>query len=240
MVPGVRVSVNELRPTTRFNDLHEDLQKAIEFVDNFILQQIDLQGQCAVYTDHIDQMCQQMPPDVDYCTKTLNTMQQALENDAESIAFARGLVKSDAADAKLSFKAIQNLRMPQPSHQSGLWNASAVSQSLGPFFPEDDVDDGATRNIVDFFSKQADDMSKILHTYNRNITEVETYLKGVESNTMQQMEQITSSRGRDGVQRNAGDQVRELAHVLREFGHAIENVAANVSSTRDIVQEVTS
>ena len=122
-IPGVRIlDINQLRSTTRFNDLHEDLQKVIESVDNFILEQARYQEECAQHTEQIDQKCLQMPPDVEYCTKTLDTMQHALENDAESIAFAKGLVRVDVADAKLSFKTIQNLKLPQQFHQSGMWN----------------------------------------------------------------------------------------------------------------------
>ncbi|CAD6564003.1 MAG: hypothetical protein ASARMPRED_002633 [Alectoria sarmentosa] len=238
-VPGVRIlDVNQLRSTTRFNDLHEDLQKVIEYVDNFILGQIRCQEECAQHTEDIDQKCHQMPPDVEYCTKALDTMQQVLENDAESIAFAKDLVKGDVADAKLSFRTIQNLKMPQQFHQSGMWNTTVVSQSGGSSFPEEDAEVGASRNIVEYFSKQADEMTKTLEAYKRTVGQVETYLRGVESNTMQQMEQMMFTRGQDGGEKSAEEQVRELAAVLRDFEHGITGVATRVGGTRDKVQEV--
>ncbi|CAF9910693.1 MAG: hypothetical protein ALECFALPRED_006798 [Alectoria fallacina] len=238
-VPGVRIlDVNQLRSTTRFNDLHEDLQKVVEYVDNFILGQIRCQEECAQHTEDIDQKCHQMPPDVEYCTKALDTMQQALENDAESIAFAKDLVKGDVADAKLSFRTIQNLKMPQQFLQSGMWNTTGVSQSGGSSFPEEDVEVGASRNIVEYFSKQADEMTDTLEAYKSNVGQIETYLRGVESNTMQQMEQMMFTRGQDGGEKSAEEQVRELAAVLRDFEHGITGVATRVGGTRDKVQEV--
>jgi nucleoporin p58/p45 len=81
-------------------------------------------------------------------------------------------------------------------------------------------------------------MTRTLDTYKRNITEVETYLNGVESNTMQQMQQMMFSRARDGGEKSAEDQVRELAAVLRDFEAGILGVAAKVGSAREQVQEV--
>ena len=238
-VPGVRiVDVNQLRSTTRFNDLHEDLQKVIEQVDNFILGQIRCQEECAQHTDDIDQKCHQMPPDVDYCTKALDTMHQALENDADSIAVAKGLVKVDVADAKLVFKTIQSLKMPQQLHQGALWNTIGISQSGGPSFLEEEAEVGASRNIIEYFSKQADEMTKTLDAYKRNIGQVEAYLKDIESNTMKQVEQTMFNRGQDIGEKSAEEQVRQLAAVLRDFEHGITGVAKRLGGTRDKVQEI--
>ena len=205
-------------------------------MDNFIVGQIRYQEECAQSTEDIDQKCHQLPPDVEYCTKALNTMQQALENDAESIAFAKGLAKADVANAKLSFRTIQNLKMPLQSHHSGMWNTTGIMQSASTSFPED-TEVGESRSIVDYFSKQADEMTKTLDAYKRNIGQVEAYLKGVESNTMQQMQQMVSNGGQDGGEKSAEEQVRQLAEVLRDFEHAIIGVATRVGVTRDKMQE---
>ena len=34
--PGVKIDLSNLRPTTRFSDLHDDLKKQIETIDSFI------------------------------------------------------------------------------------------------------------------------------------------------------------------------------------------------------------
>lgn len=235
-MPGVKVTVDELRPTTRFNDLHEEIQKRIELADNFILTQIRKQGDCFAANDKLEEMSSQMPPDIEYCAKTLETMQQALENDAESIAFAKNLVKADFDDAKLSFQVIQNLSLPQQFHHSALRSSTAAPRSRGLLSSDAGAEQGPL-NVVDYFAKQAEAMSKTLETYNRNIVEVEDYLKGVESNTMQQMQQMMFTRTRDGGQKSSEDQVRELAVVLREFGNGILGVATKVGNTREKVQD---
>ena len=236
-IPGVRISVNELRPTTRFNDLHEELQKAIEFVDAFVTNKIQWQEQCEAANGMLEDLCQQMLPDVEHCAKGLETVQHSLENDAESISFAKSLVKSDVADAKLSFKVINNLKLPQQFHHANLWSSVSAPQQMGPAFPDEPPEDGGSRNLVDYFSKQADDMSKILASYKRNVADVEAYLKGVESNSFQQMQHLAFTRSRDGGVKSAEDQVQELATVLREFENGILGVAAKVGGTRESVQD---
>jgi len=235
-VPGVRISVNELRPTTRFNDLHEELQKIIENVDNFILSQIHIQEQCEGASGAIEKTCQEIPPDVEYCLKSLDNVQQALESDAESIAFAKDLVKIDATDAKLSFKVIQNLKLPQQYHHTNLWTTASAA-STGPSISDaGDVFEGGNRNLVEYFSKQVDGMASTLDMYKRNIADVETYLKRIEMSMLQQIQRTSFNRGRQG-ERSADDQIRELAAVLREFEGGILGVAKSVGGVREQVQE---
>lgn len=236
-VPGVRISVNELRPTTRFNDLHEDLQKEIENIDNFILCQMGFQEECEKAMAGVGEAISPIPNDVIFCTKALETMQNALENDAEAIAHAKTLVKTDAANAKLSFKVIQNLKMPQQYQTPGLWNLPNASQVATPTLSGEDLP-GASSNLVSYFSKEADNMSRTLEGYKQNIAEVETYLQGIEANAFQQMQKVAFTQGRDGKGKSAEDQVRELAAVLREFENGILGVASKVGGVREKVQEV--
>lgn len=185
--------------------------------------------------DTIGTVSNDMPNDVEYCTRTLGTLQQVLENDADAIGHAKGLIRTDAANARLSFKIVRNLKMPAQFHHSGLWNASTASQVLVPSRADQDLEDGATGDLVSYFSKQAEDMSKTLDNYKSSIAEVESYMKGIEANTMQQMQRMMFVRGRDGGKRSAEDQVRELAAVLREFENGILGVAGRVGGARETI-----
>lgn len=231
-VPGVRISVNELRPTTRFNDLHEELQKTIEFVDAFVLNKIQWQEQCEASSDRLDDLSTQIPPDVDHLVRSLESVQHALETDAEAIQQSKILIKSDAQDAKLSFKAINNLKLPQQFHHGHAFAHQSNAIAIG----NDELEAGASRNLVEFFSKQTDDMAQTLTKYNRNIHEVETYLRDVELNIVQQIQQSSQTRGMTGVG-DANGRVRELVGVLREFEQGILNVATKVGEAREVVQD---
>ncbi|KAL8732527.1 MAG: hypothetical protein Q9166_002741 [cf. Caloplaca sp. 2 TL-2023] len=239
-VPGVRVTTSELRPTTRFTDLHEQLQTLIENIDAFIQQQMKFQQECAAMNHGLDQHCCQLPDDVEFCTKALDTMQHALENDAEAISQAKALTKEDVTNAKLSFTTIENMTVPQQYQATNLWALPSISQHVAPSLLDDEdtrEGDGST-NLVSFFSTQADGMSKSLDSYKKNVAEVENYLKGIEANTVTKMQQLLFTRGEDGQGKSAEDQVRELAAVLKDFENGIINVAGKVGGVRENVQEV--
>lgn len=236
-IPGVRISVNELRPTTRFNDLHEELQKQIEEIDNFILSQMRYQGECQELMREVDVKSSAIPDDVEYCAKTLETLQTALENDAEAIAVAKTSMTTDSANAKLSFDVIRALKMPQQFHHFALWSGQASSHAgEGSLIRENEV--APNKNLVSYFSQAADQMFQHLSKYKDNIDEVETYLRGLEVNLSQQVQQLAFVRGRDGGAKRTDDQTRELAAVLREFEIGILGVAGKVGSTREKVQEL--
>lgn len=234
------MSTSELRPTTRFTDLHEQLQTLIENIDDFIQQQMKYQQECVSLNPSISQECDDMPNDVEYCTKALDTMQTALENDAGAISHAKLLTKWDVANAKLNFSAIENMAVPQQYQTTSLWALPSVSRESAPSLldDEDNKDGIGSVNLINYFSSQADDMSKLLNGYQKNIGEVEAYLKGIEGNTMPQMQQQLFTRGHDGQRKTAEDQIRELAAVLKEFENGILNVAGRVGGVRENMQEV--
>ncbi|KAL8714329.1 MAG: hypothetical protein Q9220_001660 [cf. Caloplaca sp. 1 TL-2023] len=239
-VPGVRVTTSELRPTTRFTDLHEQLQTIIEHIDGFIQQQIKYQQECAAMNLAIDENCNQIPKDVDFCTRTLDTMQHALENDAEAISRAKSLTKQDVANAKLSFTAVESLTIPQSYQAANLWALPPASRDAAPslLHDEDNADGSGSASLVSLFSTQADDMSTSLDGYKRNIAEVESYLRYTEVNTLQQMQQLVLSQGQDGQGKSAEDRVRELVAVFRDFENGILKVAGKVGGAREKVQEL--
>ena len=241
-VPGVRISINELRPTTRFNDLHEELQRVIENIDNFILEQMKFQGECEEAIsgrNGVERSFEPVPREVQYAQTTLDAVQQALENDAQAIAHVKALNKADQSNAKLSFNAVSTLRMPQQFPHSTLRHTASTSHVTAPSLIDDDGDGTAT-DLVSYFSKQTDEMSNTLENYKGRLSEVEAYLNGVEVNMMDQMQQLMFLRGQDGGQKTVEDQVKELAAVLKEMQSGIGGVAGKLSGTREMVQEVVS
>ena len=235
-IPGVRISVNELRPTTRFNDLHDDLQRVIEYVDAFILNMIHWQQQCEAANANLDSMCQALGPDAEHCSKSLDVVQQSLENDAESIAVAKKSVSNNAANAQLSFKVINNLRLPQQFHHSNLWENVAVPRHIESTDFDGNTSHGSSRNLHEYFAGNADSLTQSLGSYQRSIAEVESYLKGIEVTLAQQLQQMSFDRQSNLTGRSPEDQLRQLAAVLREFESGILGVATQVGGVREATQ----
>lgn len=233
------MTTNELRPTTRFTDLHEQLQTIIENIDVFIQQQMKFQQECAALNPSIDEHCGQIPGDVEVCTRALDTMQHAMENDAAAISQVKKLTKGDVANAKLSFTAIENLAVPQQYQATNVWALPVASRDTGlSLLDDEDGKEGSDSvSLISYFSSQADDMSKSLDGYRKSVAEVEAYLKGIEASTIQQMQQLSFAQDQDGRRNSADDQVRELVAVFKEFENGIINVAGKVGGVREQVLE---
>ena len=226
-VPGVRIDISQLKGTTRFNDLHEDLQKQIENIDKIIVTQQALSADCdAIMPSHAAQLSS-IPTDVEFLSKKLIGVESSLESDAEAVALIGNLVKSDAENAKLSFKATDNLKLPPQYHNQGSWITKSGSSIQ-------DTDSANPQDLVSFFSRTADEMSFTLQKYQNRISEIEQHLRTVEAATMMQAQQLNGLGPADDV----SEQKRELAAVLREFEASIIGVAGVVAETRDGVQKL--
>ncbi|KAA8571249.1 hypothetical protein EYC84_000580 [Monilinia fructicola] len=85
LVPGVRIDLSQMRGTTRFNDLHEDLQKQIEYYDKVIQSQIGMKNDCDAIMPQHGKLLEHVPNDVEFCRRKLLGMEEAMERDAADI-----------------------------------------------------------------------------------------------------------------------------------------------------------
>jgi nucleoporin p58/p45 len=231
-IPGVKIDVANLRGTTRFNDLHEELQKQIEHMDNVIQGQIKLKNDCnAIMAPHDSQLAT-VPADVEFLRRKLVGLESSMAADAEAISHVREFIKSDAENAKLSFRAIDNLKLPPQYHVSGVWPPKPSSRDgRVQNGSESDVHD-----IVGFFSSNADELSATLAKYRKHIGEIEQHLRSVEESSAQQINSLIARRN-DGSNRDE-DEIRQLAYALTEFEQSILHVAGKVGGLREGIQKL--
>lgn len=223
IVPGVLIDTSNIRGTTRYNDLKEELQKQIIEVDNMIQAQIQLKQECDAIMPAHDSQLAQIPIDVEFCQRKLIGVDSAADSDIQAISAVQKLIKSDAEAAKLSFKAIEILRLPPQYHTSGVWSPKS-DESLGS---------GKTEDIVGFFSQCADELSVKLSTYQKHITEIEQHLRGIEANSAHQINSLVAKKnGNTTFEESSFDQ---LAGVLRDFETGLLKVAGKVGETRKCV-----
>ncbi|TIA16380.1 hypothetical protein D6C80_04570 [Aureobasidium pullulans] len=222
--PGVKIDLSNLRPTTRFSDLHDDLKKQIEFIETSIRKQENYATQCeAMIVGHAANV-ESIKPDVDLIQNKIETVELALENDGAAIANAKELVQRDAGDLIRVARMAENLQLPQQYH---------YGRSSRPSTTDDEYD----IDLVGYFGKQAEVMQKTLDTYTSHLAEIEAHLRVVEGSTVQQAHQLAAQRtgGRAG---NSSDNVRELAETLRGFESGILGAAGLVGSCREGVNEL--
>ncbi|ELR09827.1 hypothetical protein VC83_06834 [Pseudogymnoascus destructans] len=222
-VPGVRIDLTNLRNTTRFNDLNEELQKKIEEFDAGVLSLMAKGDQCtAILPAHGEQL-ELVPDNVDFLQRKVIGVQANLDGDVQAVSQTSKQVYVDGENAKLSFTVVDNLKLPQQFH-TDIWNPSKPSPSASK--PGE-----AAGDLVTFFSQTSDEMGQTISTYKDNISEIELHLRGVERSLMQ----AGSNIGRSGQDKN---EVENLVGVLRDFEMGILEVAGKVGGVREGVQSL--
>ena len=260
VISGVSLDVSDLLPTTKFESCSDALKKEIENIDTAILNQIKMCNEVTDYLPLIRADFAPVPDDVAYLEGKLDTVQEALENDAAGIEDVRTLVKQDAAEAKLAFRALDSLFMPlqsQMASSTSLWASSqqapkhSLRHALGArrtmlALPEDaeadssDADASGPANLVEYFSQRADDMNEVIERYRKNLKEIEDHLHGVEYELHQQINSLASAKSKDG---GSGYQptpkINELVATLNDVESAILGVASRLGNVKEEVQEMT-
>lgn len=235
--PGARIDLSNLRGTTRFNDLHEELQKAILQIDEDIQKFIRDKEAVDVFMPKHGEQLLQIPIDVGFVTRKSDGAQHALSSDVAAVNELRELAKDDADSARLSFKVIDNLKLPSQYHQAGLWTRRGPQDGhRGDASAEAHAE--TNTDLIGLFSKTADHMEHTMTTYAKNLDEIETHLHGVQANIQAQMQKVAAQSKTGGGLGSAEEKLGELAGVLRDFEESIFQVAAMVGSAREVMTEL--
>ncbi|KAL1865544.1 hypothetical protein VTK73DRAFT_5210 [Phialemonium thermophilum] len=229
-VPGVRIDVSNIRSTTRFNDLQEDLQNQIAEVDKAIQGFISQKNELDAFMPAHGEQLSCIPADVSFVSRKAAGVEAALASDAVAVKQLRELVRVDADNAKLSFKAVDNLKLPAAYHQAGLW--STRGQQGAAAGGAGDADNDGNSVLVSFFSKTADEMDETMKKFEKNLTEIEMHLHAVQGNVLEQLQRVASSQ-KNGGQNRTDEKIVELAAVLRDFEESILKVAGSVGNVRE-------
>jgi nucleoporin p58/p45 len=234
IIPGVKIDLSNIKPTTRYFELHEDLQREIDRVDNFIQQQIRFFTQCGAFMPEHGNQLQTIPQDVDFVHKQYDATTVALQGDAADIAAVHKSVDADIEDARRLFTAIENQKLPMQFQYSTAWPAQAGG-------PATDGADGAfaATDLLPYFEARAGELAERLERYQRQLVEIEAHLRTVEGSATEQMQRLLRRNG-TGEEGGGGRQrVAELVDAMRLFEEAVLRVAARVGEARQGVIECT-
>ncbi|KAG8161260.1 hypothetical protein KVR01_009524 [Diaporthe batatas] len=227
VVPGVRIDLSNMKSTTRFNDLHEDIQKGIADIDRFIQSCMSQKDQLDAFMPAHGEQLSAIPGDVRFVGRKYAAVDLALGADLHAIKQMRDLVKSDAEEAKLSFSAVDNLMLPSQYHVNnapGFFGSSNRGGSGGDGKGGDD-DDKTASDLVGYFSKQVDEMDEQIKRFQKNVREIEMHLGGVQQSVMDQASRLQNGGGGLGAG-SAEEKQMELYAVLRDFEESILQVAS--------------
>ena len=226
-------SCESIKGTTRFNDLSPDIQQQITQLDEIIQGRINNAHKTREsIPQHIDQVGT-IAPDVAYVENFLSTVELGLDNDSANIASLKALVKKDAEEAYLSFRAIENQALPPQFRYGNTSNLSTSTSKPGPSSSLDDDDPTKPVDLVGYFNRRTQDLGNTLDLYQRQIREIEAHLRTMEAGTVEKAQQLTGSRSRPQ------DQRRELVGALQAIEGAILDSAKKVGKVRDEVTKHT-
>ncbi|RHZ58226.1 uncharacterized protein CDV56_103124 [Aspergillus thermomutatus] len=260
VVPGVKVDLSNLLPTTKYESCADEIRSELEKFDNYVLLQIKLCNEVSNMLPTIAGQAETIPNDVDFVQGKLETIQHALENDARDIDQLRSLVSRDAAEAQVAFRAIDTLKLPlqyQSAGAAGWWSAqdqkgsdrqALRSTRKNTLALPDDVEtdptsatsiNGVPVNLVDYFSQRSDEMGTVLERYTRNLKEIEDHLHGIELSLNRQIQEFVASRSRDGAAIGTQkSKLNDLAAALGDVENGILGVAGRLGAVTEQVQEV--
>ncbi|KAF2129290.1 hypothetical protein P153DRAFT_339993 [Dothidotthia symphoricarpi CBS 119687] len=229
----VQVTLDSIRGTTRFNDLHPELQALVQQFDEGIQRKIGFCSQIRETLPNSESQIATIAPDVAYVEKFLSTVEAGLDNDSANISHLKDLVKKDAEDATLSFRAIENQRLPAQFHYRNSANLTASSAKPQATTSLDDDDPTKPVDLMAYFNRRTDVLGQTLDVYQRQIREIEAHLRGMEAGTLEKAQQLTGSRSAPR------DQRRELVEALKAIEGAILDSAKKVGQVRDEVTKKT-
>lgn len=229
----VQMTLDSIRGTTRFNDLHPEIQNLIQQFDDGIQRKVNYCNQIREALPGSEGDISTIAPDVAYIETILSTVEVGLDNDSANIAHLKNLVKKDADDATLSFRAIENQRLPAQFHYRNNANLTASSTKAPATSALDDDDPTKPVDLMGYFNRRTDELGSTLDVYQRQIREIEAHLRTMEAGTMEKAQQLTGSRSAPR------DQRRELVEALKAIEGAILDSAKKVGKVRDDVTKQT-
>ncbi|EOA87060.1 Nucleoporin nup49/NSP49 (Nuclear pore protein nup49/NSP49) [Exserohilum turcicum] len=229
----VQLTLDSIRGTTRFNDLHPELQTLIQQFDEGIQRKVNYCNQIRESLPGNEREIATIAPDVAYIETFLSTVEVGLDNDSANIAHLKSLVKKDAEDATLSFRAIENQRLPAQFHYRNNANLTASSAKAPTTGALDDDDSTKPVDLMGYFDRRTDELGRTLDVYQRQIREIEAHLRTMEAGTVEKAQQLTGSRSAPR------DQRRELVEALKAIEGAILDSAKKVGHVRDEVTKQT-
>ncbi|PKK45468.1 hypothetical protein CI102_10852 [Trichoderma harzianum] len=158
-VAAVQVNYDNLRPRSRFDDLAQPIQNEIALIDKGIQRVIKMRDEIGEFMPQHEKDIDQLGRDVQFVESKFKTVQDALNRDILTVKALQDMTKKDVADAQLSFKAADNLKLPTHYHQTGLF--------AGPPPPNDSNSTDASsahasaQDLITYFNRICDDVENL-------------------------------------------------------------------------------
>lgn len=244
-VPAVQVNYDSLRPRSRFDELTQPVQDEIALIDKGIQRVIKMKDEIGEFMPQHERDIDQLGRDVKFVESKFRSVQVALHRDVQTVKTLQDMTKKNIADAQLSFKATDNLKLPTHYHNTGLF---ATTPSGGPP-PETSSSANGTggdssassthasaQDLITYFNRVCDNVEKYKRRLDEYRSEIERDMPGVEHGLYEQIRAFRDRNANAAAAAAAGgvqDQLGQVLSALRELGHAIIGQAGQIADTRE-------
>jgi nucleoporin p58/p45 len=241
-VGAAKIDLDNLRPTTRFEDCVDQVKQEMEAIDKMIQEQEKLARDIEAFLPVHGEDVNSIAPDVTFITDKADDVEQALAADAQGVEAQRRNTEKDHKDVERCQRIITNLALPQGYQYSGM--NSAYGSMYGQQRPQqppanrEEASNYDTDLIGNYFVPMAVELQKTMDSYASNLSEIESHMRVIESSAVAQAQQLAQRKAGVGGHTNGDATVRELADTLRGFEESILGVAGVVGECRDGVNDL--
>ncbi|PHH50978.1 Nucleoporin NUP49 [Ceratocystis fimbriata CBS 114723] len=225
-VQAVRLDMNQVRGSTKFEDLSKEAQDGIIKIDNIISVIMGWKAEIDGFLPAHEEQIASLGHDVIYLERKYAMVQRAvLGDDVANIQELRSMSNQNIADAQLASKAVDNLKLPMSYHVPGLWtqptNASAGGPSAAAAASEPD--------LISYFNRHIASLGERDRKLRGYISEIQAHMPRVEHGLYEKLTQLQATPGM-GHQVGALEQIKGVLLDLRD---AIIKQAVEVAKTRE-------
>lgn len=216
------------------------MQDEIALIDKGIARVIKMRDEIGEFMPRHEGDIAQLGRDVGFVESKFRTVQVALNRDIQTVKALQDLTKKNIADAQLSFKATDNLKLPSHYHQTGLFATQPAPSGGGASGGGGGGGDASTthadaQDLITYFNRICDDVERYKKRLDEYRDEIERDMPGVENGLYEQIRTLRdrhiSSSGVNGD--SVSDQLGQVLLALREMGTAIVNQAGQIADTRE-------
>lgn len=247
-VSAVKVNFDNLGPRSRFDDLAQPVQDEIALIDKGIHRVMKMRDEIGEFMPQHGRDIEQLGLDVKFVESKFRTVQVALNRDIQTVKTLQDMTKKNIADAQLSFKATDNLKLPTHYHTTGLFANSSSGMPSGEPNGTGSSANGASassthssaQDLITYFNRVCDNVEKYKRRLDDYRADIERDMPGVENGLYEQIRAFRDrSAGAAAAAAAVGgaggmqDQLGQILSALRETGNAIVAQAGQIADTRE-------
>lgn len=225
------------------------MQDEIALIDKGIARVIKMKDQIGEFMPQHERDIEQLGRDVKFVESKFRTVQVALNSDIQTVKGLQDLTKKNIADAQLSFKATDNLKLPAHYHQTGLFastsasgtNAAAAAAAGSGSAADASGTHADAQDLISYFNRICDDVERYKKRLDEYRAEIERDMPGVENGLYEQIRTLRDRHAASGGGEGPGgmgggsvsDQLGQVLMLLRDMGTAIVHQAGQIADTRE-------